>query len=217
MPVVLFIKKIYWFLFRLFVPPICYSCSDYVEEGSILCEICQSHVYPVAPLYKKVGSYKIGIYAFAKYHGPMRRMILSKKYGKRATFYGLADLMWEQTIIRHLQVDCFVPVPLHWTRRLHRGFNQSEIIAEKLAGFLSVPVVSSVQRTKRTRFQSSLSKEDRLKNVESVFALSDKTDFENRHVVIVDDLFTTGATVLSLAREIAKSKPASIQVVVCCR
>jgi ComF family protein len=213
----LFIRKIYWFLFRLFVPAICYSCADYVAEGSILCETCRSHLYPVAPLYKKVGDYSVGIYAFAKYHGPMRRMILSKKYGKRAVFYGLAELMLQHSIIPHLEVDCFVAVPLHWTRRLHRGFNQSEIIAGQLAEGLSVSVVSGVTRKKRTRFQSSLSKEERLKNVESVFSVVDPAAFKNKHVIIVDDLYTTGATVLSLAREIAKCCPASIQVVACCR
>jgi competence protein ComFC len=215
--VVIFIKNLYWFVFRLFVPAICYSCSDYVDEGIILCETCQSHVYPVAPLYKKVRSYKIGVYAFSKYHGPLRRMILSKKYGKRVVFYGLADLMWRQTIIRHLDVDCLVPVPLHWTRKLQRGFNQSELIAERLGEFLEAPVITGVKRVRRTKFQSSLSKEDRTKNVQSVFSVTDKKSLHNKHVIIIDDLYTTGATALSLAKEVAKCKPLSIQVVVACR
>lgn len=214
---VVFIKKIYWFILRLFIPPICYSCSVYVAEGDVLCEICLSHVYPVAPLYKKVRSYKVGIYAFSKYHGPLRRMILSKKYGKRNVFYGLADLMCKQTMLQHLEADYLIPVPLHWSRYLSRGFNQSEIIAERLATFLGARLFSKVKRLKKTEFQSSLSKEDRIKNVKSVFSVTDKKRLKDKHVVIVDDLYTTGATVISLAQEIAKCKPASIQVVVASR
>lgn len=214
---VIFIKKIYWFFLRLFIPPICYSCSVYVSEGDVLCEICLSHVYPVAPLYKKVQSYRVGVYAFSKYQGPLRRMILSKKYGKRTVFYGLADLMSKQELLKHLEVDCLVPVPLHWTRYLSRGFNQSEILAERLGGLLGVSVFTKVKRLKKTKFQSSLSKEDRIKNVRSVFSVTDKEGLSNKHVIIVDDLYTTGATVISLAQEIAKSKPASIQVVVASR
>lgn len=214
---VTFIKRIYWFVFRLFIPPICYSCSVYIPEGEILCEICLSHVYPVAPVYKKVRSYKVGVYAFAKYHGPLRRMILSKKYGKRTVFYGLADLMCKQTVFQHIEADLLVPVPLHWTRYLHRGFNQSEIIAERLAHFWGARLFTKVKRLKKTRFQSSLSKEDRIKNVRSVFSVTDKQSLKDKRVVIVDDLYTTGATVISLAQEIAKCKPASIQFVVASR
>lgn len=214
---VIFIKKVYWFLFRLFVPAVCYACSDYVSEEAVLCERCFSYVYPVAPVYKKVRGYKIGVYAFSRYHGPLRRMILGKKYGRRVVFHGIAKLMWQRTILRHLDVDCVVPVPLHWTRRLRRGFNQSEILADYVAERLDAAVIKSVRRSKRTRFQSSLSKEERIQNVRSVFSISDRSIFKNKHVVIIDDLYTTGATVLSLASEIAKCKPASIQVVVACR
>jgi competence protein ComFC len=215
--VVTFIKKIYWFVFRLFAPPICYSCSMYVEEGEILCARCVSFIYPVAPIYTSVGSYKIGVYAFSKYYGPMRPMILSKKYGNRAAFYGLAELMSQQKVLQGFKVDYWIPVPLHWTRRLHRGFNQSEILAEKLQSVLGGLVFKETKRLRKTQFQSSLSKENRIKNVQAVFSISEKKILKNQHVIIVDDLYTTGATVISLAREIAKCKPASIQVVVIAR
>ena len=142
------IKKLYWFLFRIFVPPVCYSCSDYISEGDVLCEICYSHVYPVAPLYRKVRSYRVGIYAYAKYHGPLRKMILAKKYGKRSVFYGLAYLMKKQKVLPHLQADILIPVPLHWSRTFRRGFNQSAILAEELARFLRADLFDGASRVK---------------------------------------------------------------------
>jgi predicted amidophosphoribosyltransferase len=86
-----------------------------------------------------------------------------------------------------------------------------------LAHFWGARLFTKVKRLKKTKFQSSLSKEDRIKNVRSVFSVTDKQSLKDKRVVIVDDLYTTGATVISLAQEIAKCKPASIQVVVASR
>lgn len=102
-------------------------------------------------------------------------------------------------------VSAVLPVPLHWTRRLSRGYNQAEIIAEEVAGILGVPLLSGILRRHRlTRTQTKLSGQDKEKNVRGAFSvdrkalgrLLDGTD-GRVHILIVDDVFTTGSTLAS--------------------
>ena len=91
-------------------------------------------------------------------------------------------------------VDAVIPVPLHWRRKHARGYNQAEIIAAELAKALNAVLYTDVLiRVRRTRSQTSLSAVDRLKNVSGVFAVKRVPDGA-RHIVLVDDTFTTGAT-----------------------
>ena len=91
-------------------------------------------------------------------------------------------------------VDTVIPVPLHWRRKHARGYNQAEIIAAELAKALGATLYPKVlKRVRRTKSQTSLKAEDRLKNVSGVFAVNHLPD-NPRHVLLVDDTFTTGAT-----------------------
>lgn len=94
----------------------------------------------------------------------------------------------------HFQdVDMVIPVPLHWMRKYRRGYNQAEIIARELAGALHATLRTDVLvRRRRTRTQTRLQAQDRLKNVKGVFHV--RHVFPAKHVLLVDDTFTTGAT-----------------------
>lgn len=90
-------------------------------------------------------------------------------------------------------VDAVIPVPLHWTRRLKRGYNQSEIIAGELASALGAELVTdALVRRRRTRSQAHLGMESKAANVSGAFRV--RRPLPYRHVLIVDDTFTTGAT-----------------------
>lgn len=95
----------------------------------------------------------------------------------------------------HFQdIDIIVPVPLHWTRKWNRGYNQAEIIAQALGNELGVPVRTDIlERKKHTTTQTKLRVEDKAKNVNNAFSIKKKNENFN-HVLIVDDVFTTGAT-----------------------
>ena len=109
-------------------------------------------------------------------------------------------------------VDLVVPVPLHWLRKLRRGYNQAEVVAQGVADALAVPVCARLLvRRRRTRSQTSLSPEERQANVSSAFAVRQKVlhrfcrrHGSPRHILLIDDVFTTGATLLACHRAIRR-------------
>ncbi len=128
---------------------------------------------------------------------PYSRIPQALKYGGNiAAGRYFARLLGAQMALQpHWQdVDAVIPVPLHWRRKHSRGYNQAEIIAKELANALNANLYpNALKRVKRTGSQTSLSAEQRLKNVRGVFAVQ-KLPENARHIVLVDDTFTTGAT-----------------------
>jgi ComF family protein len=88
------------------------------------------------------------------------------------------------------QVHSVCPVPLHWTRRLERGYNQSALIARALAKELALPYSPVLRRSKRTKQQAKLSKLERVSNVEAAFI---SKPCQGR-ILLIDDVVTSGAT-----------------------
>lgn len=94
----------------------------------------------------------------------------------------------------HFQdVDTVIPVPLHWRRKFGRGYNQAEVIAREIAKALGANLRTDIlKRGRRTKSQTALNAEERLVNISGAFRVSHS--IPARHVLIVDDTFTTGAT-----------------------
>ena len=102
-------------------------------------------------------------------------------------------------------VDLVVPVPLHWTRRLSRGYNQAEVLAREVAKRLGAPCNAGLLvRQKRTKTQTKVSAQERSGNVRGAFALRGQPPAGVRHILLVDDVYTTGAT-LSACRDALSS------------
>lgn len=97
-------------------------------------------------------------------------------------------------------VDLLIPIPLHWLRRLRRGYNQSELLCRGIAQVMARPVVEgAVVRHRYTRQQSLQKGTNRSSNVEGAFRLRHPELLEGRHVLLVDDVLTTGATIVACA------------------
>ncbi len=95
-------------------------------------------------------------------------------------------------------IDAVLPVPLHWRRKLMRGFNQAMELARPVAAHLGVPIARNVYRRTATDFQSGLAADGRERNLRRAFAV--RRPLIHTHLLIVDDVITTGATARSLAR-----------------
>ena len=107
-------------------------------------------------------------------------------------------------------VDVVVPVPLHWWRQIRRGYNQSEYLARGIAEELGAKVdVRSVKRSRYNRSQTSRHKAERWGNVEGIFKVKRPAALDGKHILLVDDVFTSGATIMSLGSAILKVAPAA--------
>lgn len=102
-------------------------------------------------------------------------------------------------------IDAIVPVPLHPRRERKRGYNQSSVLAQGIANITPIEVLEgAVIRKIYTQTQTRKNKEERLQNVQEIFSVVNATSLENKHVLILDDVITTGATCLSCAETVLK-------------
>lgn len=100
-------------------------------------------------------------------------------------------------------VALVVPVPLHWRKQLKRGYNQSACFAEGIASAMGVQVSTELlQRARHTQTQTKKSREERWLNVKDVFVLKDPEKHQGKHIILVDDVVTTGATLEACAQKL---------------
>ena len=138
------------------------------------------------------------------YEFPVDAAIKALKF-RRRLFYGpaLAQLLNVACAALPGDVDAVLPVPLHWRRHWLRGFNQAAEIGRPVAKRLGVPVIHPVKRRRATSPQSGLTAAERAKNLRAAFVV--RKPIRHRHVLIVDDVITTGATVRQLASTLRRA------------
>lgn len=161
---------------------------------------------PMADIYNcriEAGSYQ---YATALFYyssdSPYRTITQALKYHRdfgagRMFARMLGEELKASTVYK--DVDLVVPVPLHWTRKIKRGYNQADVIAKEVARCLGVRLdTKALKRTRRTGSQVRLTDQERERNVSGAFKVRRTESFAGvRHVLLVDDVFTTGATIAS--------------------
>lgn len=140
-----------------------------------------------------------------------QRMIHNFKYHDKWG-YALTMGRWFGAELRasghYNDIDLVIPIPLHWRKSLKRGYNQSTYIAEGIAREIGAKLDSStVCRTKNNPSQTRQHVKDRWSNVDDIFTVRDATKLENKHILLVDDVLTTGATISSCARAILNATP----------
>ena len=141
-------------------------------------------------------------YCFGSYEGTLRELIHLYKYGRVETMWRpLADLLAAALPLEE-PVDAVIPVPLHWRKQWHRGFNQSDLLARAMARRRGIPVVRALRRVRSTETQAGLSNTDRRKNVAAAFrARRTAETLAGRRVLLIDDVMTTGSRLRRLAHE----------------
>ncbi len=139
-----------------------------------------------------------GVASAGAHEGPLRQAVLALKFAGKVTLAEpLGELLAEavETLQQEWRCDWAVPIPIHWTRRLLRGFNQSELIATAATRQLDLPLSTrALTRTRRQRPQVGLSGAERRENVRGAFRMAEPGVVAERRVLVVDDVVTTGAT-----------------------
>ena len=128
-------------------------------------------------------------YSFGAYEGKLRDIIHLLKYQRiEPLAKPLANLLIKALPLDQ-RFDCVVPMPLHWLRKMLRGFNQAEVIARPVADYMSIPLVKALRRRSYRPPQVGLTNAQRRDNVRGIFAVQNRNEIAGRRVLLVDDVF----------------------------
>jgi len=222
---------------RILFAPVCAGCRRHVSQPGALCGACWPKLRllekpwcPVmgTPFTHDMGEGFLSAEAIADpppferaraavvYSGVARQMVQGLKYQDRAD---LAPWMarWMMRAGAELigEADVVVPVPLHWRRFLRRKFNQSAELARAVSKLSGLPFSpAAVRRVKLTRQQVGLERHEREENVRAAFRVPAEAEIEiaGRRVLVIDDVFTTGATVRAVAKALKKGGAGAVDV-----
>lgn len=220
-------KLFFGMLLDLIYPRRCPVCDKAVKPfGNLICEECTKKIkYVRAPCCSKCGkelkdkravfchdcackehSYDKGMALFT--YPSMAESIYRYKYRGRqeyAVYYGerLAAVLGRKIV--ELKPDAFVPVPIHYSKKRQRGYNQADLIAEELGRRLNIPVESKlIKRVRKTIPMKDLSAMERQNNLKRAFKIC-RNDVKLNTVIIIDDIYTTGSTIDAMANEMRRA------------
>lgn len=164
------------------------------------------------------GKYSIdGSFCAVSYKGIVKKLIYNFKYKPYLSDLNksLVELFYESLIQNELFMNkinksnghsiVFTPIPLHPKKLRRRGYNHAELLAKGLSKKLNIPVSSILERTKETKVQYGLKLKDRKENVKEAFIVNSKHKIPNANIFLVDDILTSGSTLLEAARILKKN------------
>lgn len=102
-------------------------------------------------------------------------------------------------------VELILPIPLHWTKLMKRGYNQTEMIAQGISEITGIPIGKHLKARKAHRTQTSLNSHQRIENTKGIFKIVNPEELRGKTILLVDDICTTGATLLSAGEALATS------------
>lgn len=173
----------------------CPLCGRITEEYG-LCEECIKLINKDPHYYYDIDGLDDLIVA-STYSGLMRRLIIDFKF-KGKLSYGeiISEIMLEKILEKNLNEEVISFVPMHKKKERERGYNQSEILARKIAKSLDLDCIDVFQKIVDTKFQVNLKKMEREENLKDAFVVKSTPE----EIIIVDDVITTGATIAELSK-----------------
>lgn len=215
-------------LVRLFYPELCTSCDRELSgTEEVLCLQCSlqlprtvyHHITENKSYQNFIGRIPIirsTSFVYFSKQGMMQHLMHRFKYkGRKEIGIYLGQLFaeelkkcdWLDTI------EGIVPVPLHRAKAYKRGFNQAHVLAEGISAASGIPVLSkAIIRNKATETQTHKTRAERIENVREVFSLRQPGKVSGKHILLVDDVLTTGATLESCALELLKAPKTRISI-----
>lgn len=153
-----------------------------------------------------------------KYEGQIRKLILDYKFNEKSYIYltFVNFLLKNKKIFENIKnYDTIIPVPISKKRLRTRGYNQSLLIAKEISQQTNLDLVNNcLIKTKNIIEQSKLNKEEREENIKGVYKLENKKIIENKKILLIDDIYTTGSTVNECSKTLTQGKPNKIGILV---
>lgn len=215
-------------LLSLLFPRLCYACGNQLLRNEMLiCTEChvlipQTNYHleednPVARLFwGRCKIEKAAAFSFYNRDSRIRHLIHNLKYkGIETIGFELGKIYGESLSKSDFLsgIDIIIPVPLHPAKKRIRGFNQSEIISDGISSATGIPVDRvSLSRITVTETQTRRSRFERWVNVEGIFNVKNPMLLEGKHILLVDDVITTGSTLESCANELLKAEGVRVSV-----
>ncbi len=196
---------------RAIVEPCCASCGqpfDVLAFGADICARCREH----PPAFKRARAAWL-------FEGPARETIHKFKYNRRFALAprlarAMANAPATSIMLEAWQPQCLVPVALHSSRARARGFNQSALLARELGALFDLPAHDLLRRNRRTPPQVGLNLKERRQNVRQAFEINQnlwrKHDLDGARILLIDDVFTTGATLNECARVLIQAGASAV-------
>ncbi|MDR0407249.1 MAG: ComF family protein [Holosporales bacterium] len=197
-----------WKKLSLFHTPWCARCGtplNFELPGENICEECSRkfiHIFD-------------GARSVAAYQGSARTLVLKLKHADAAYLAPLMGSLMQRAIKDLKNVDYVIPVPLHWRRLLKRKYNQSALLAYYLTKKRHLPYAPSfLKRHRATPSQKGHNAQERYENVEGAFSVTKKgyLALERKNVLLIDDVWTTGATLTSCTKTLRKAGVSKVYV-----
>ncbi len=211
------------------LPPTCLLCAGPAGPGLDLCAGCHAELprtrFPCPRCALPLPQPQAGCGACLSqpppwqrcvapllYRPPASQLLATFKYrGRLPGGQLLTTLLLDELRRTGTDAELIVPVPLHWRRRWVRGFNQAELIADRLGAALAIPVaMRALRRTRATAPQQSLDAKTRARNLRGAFAL--QRPVAGLRVALVDDVVTTGATAAALSRLLLNAGATAVEL-----
>ncbi|MEI8085711.1 MAG: ComF family protein [Paludibacter sp.] len=214
--------------FNLMYPNLCLVCGEnLLKNEQCLCLSClheipktNFHLMPDNPIDKrfwgKTSIHRCTAFFFFQKGSPFQKILHALKYkdnkdvGEILGKYAASDLL---DSIDFASVDVIIPVPLHPKKYQIRGYNQSECIGKGLSTVLEKPQdITSLIRIKENTTQTKKSVFERYENTEGIFELKDQANLVGKHILLVDDVLTTGSTLEACIRALLKIEGVKVSV-----
>lgn len=207
-------------LLDFFFPRYCIVCDDVLSESEqYVCVKCFMtmprtgfHLEHDNIMEKSLwGKIPIGrATSFMFYKEDFKKIVLSLKYRHKHSIGIYIGMLMAKEISSESDffngIDAIVPIPIHWKRKLHRGYNQSYYLAKGLHFVTGIPIYDNVvRRTVNNPSQTRMNRSERKTNVENIFRCHAPEQLRGKHILLLDDVRTTGATSLSCAISILKA------------
>lgn len=194
-------------------PPFCIKCGKPLEIAltpSNKCLNCRKQEYNFDRAWSST-----------KYDGVMRECIHKLKYNRKFSLGNMFSRILIEFVNKYMEINKFdfiIPVPLHRTKLREREFNQAQMLAEPLSSNFNKRLLSkNIYRIRYTLSQSELSLQERRENIRGAFGISNPELIKGKDILIIDDVFTTGATVNECASLLKRNGAGLIEVLTLAR